>query len=196
MSFSSTVEACAYLLDTEGDDAVSFENFNDWIKSGDRVRNIMDPEKWSLLKAALDLFKQYDIDQSRSLDRVEFQHLFTDRGGDISQVETAYTNMDIDGNGNISFGEFLLWLNWVNSDDFLLPIQQVNSDQLHLNSCCINETLKVDVEMKRDTLKEGAYSPLTTSVHWRKAPRLTGRLMWNENSMLIGNGFSVSAGDS
>ena len=119
-------EACAYLLDQQGENAVSFEDFNDWIKSGDRVRNIKDPSKWSLLKAAIDMFKIYDVDKNRVIDRNEFVRLFVDRGGDAMNMDTAYNKMDIDRNNKISFGEFLLWLNWVASEDFLLPYQVTN----------------------------------------------------------------------
>ena len=122
-------EACAYLLDREGENAVSFEDFNDWIKSGDRVRNIKDPSKWCLLKAAMEMFKRYDIDANRVIDREEFALLFTERGGDgvACDMETAYRNMDVDQNDKITFCEFLIWLNWLSCDDFLLPVQATNS---------------------------------------------------------------------
>ena len=68
--------------------------------------------------------------------------LFSDRGGDIRNVETAYMNMDVDHNGTISFGEFLLWLNWVNFDDFLLPIEDESFPPVRLT--CMVEASQME----------------------------------------------------
>lgn len=110
---------CAYLLDRKGDNRISFDQLNDWIKLGEHLTNIHDTSKFSVLKAAMDMFRRYDVDSSHAIDRDEFKKLFSDVGGEPINLDGALEQLDKDGNMTISFEEFLRWLNWVSLDDFI-----------------------------------------------------------------------------
>ena len=66
----------------------------------------------------MDLFRRYDTDNSQALDRKEFCKLFIDVGGKEQNLDGALKELDRDGNGRISFQEFLRWLNWIPMNDF------------------------------------------------------------------------------
>ena len=69
-----------------------------------------------MIRNAIELFKRFDVDQSFGLDRCELEKVILEFGGDPSSVETAFQQLDTDGNGKISFQEFLRWLNWLPVD--------------------------------------------------------------------------------
>ena len=106
------------LLDRDGSSNVSFEEFKSWLNSGEKFQNINDKSRYSSLKQAVDLFRRYDTDNSQALDRKEFCKLFIDVGGKEQNLDGALKELDRDGNGRISFQEFLRWLNWIPMNDF------------------------------------------------------------------------------
>lgn len=110
-------EAYALLLDKDGNGEVSFEEFNSWLKSGEKFQNINDKSRYHRLKKAVDLFKKFDVDNSQALDRDEFKKLFKEVGGKPNKLDAALAELDRDGNNKISFQEFLRWLNWIPMDD-------------------------------------------------------------------------------
>lgn len=120
----SQSEACAYLIDKHGNNRIAFNEFNDWIKTGDRLKNVQNEASFAVIQAAIEMFRKYDTDENHAIDKNEFKRLFLDVGGDLaaSNIERALEQLDLDGNERISFSEFLHWLNWVASEDFVLPV--------------------------------------------------------------------------
>ncbi|KAK3097326.1 hypothetical protein FSP39_008677 [Pinctada imbricata] len=114
----SQSEAYSLLLDKDGDANVSFEEFVAWLKSGEKFKNMEDQSRYYKLQKAVSLFKKYDTDGSQTLDNEEFKKLFVEIGGKPSKLEAAVAELDRDGNGRISFQEFLRWLNWIPMEDF------------------------------------------------------------------------------
>ena len=74
-------ESYAYLLDKDGNGQVSFEEFNSWLHSGEKFKNVNDKSRYQRLKKAVELFKTYDKDESGALDKEEFEKLFIAYGG-------------------------------------------------------------------------------------------------------------------
>ena len=66
---------------------------------------------------AVDMFKKYDRDGNKVLDRTEFVQCYTDCGNDPQGVTNVLNIVDRDGNGVVSFYEFLKWLNWMDMED-------------------------------------------------------------------------------
>ena len=108
----------ALLLDRDGSKNVSFEEFRNWMRSGEYLQNMNDKSRFSVIKQAVDMFKKYDADGSQALDRQEFEKVLVDCGSTPEVVDGALQALDSDGNGTISFLEFLKWLNWVPMDSF------------------------------------------------------------------------------
>ena len=106
-------EAYCLLIDKDGDGGVEFDEFNRWLKSGERFENISSKSRFSVMKKAVEHFKYYDSDGSGALDREEFGRLYADVGGQLEGLEIALNQLDKDGNGRISFYEFMKWLNWI-----------------------------------------------------------------------------------
>ena len=77
-------ESYAYLLDKDGNGRISFDEFNQWLQSGERFKNVNDKSRYYRLKKAVELFKSYDKDGSGALDRAEFEQLFLAFGGKTS----------------------------------------------------------------------------------------------------------------
>ena len=109
----------ALLLDRDGNANVSFEEFKNWMRSGEYLQSVNDKSRYSVIKQAVDMFKQYDVDGSQALDREEFEKVMLDCGGKPEIVDSALQVLDCDGNGKISFLEYLKWLNWVPMDQFV-----------------------------------------------------------------------------
>jgi hypothetical protein len=106
-----------YLLDNDGTNLISFEEFCFWVRSNERFTCITDKTRFYYLQKALDTFKIYDWDENHALSRKEFQKMYYDFGGNDNEMETSFRALDLDDNGVISFPEYLRWLNWVNLDE-------------------------------------------------------------------------------
>lgn len=111
-------EVYAHLLDKDGDSKVSFEEFSTWIRGCEMMKTVDNKSRYSLVQQAVYLFKKYDVDGSQALDRHEFAQLLLDMGGKLEDLDDAMQELDEDGNGRISFPEFLKWLNWVPMNTF------------------------------------------------------------------------------
>jgi Ca2+-binding EF-hand superfamily protein len=110
-------ELYMYLLDNDGTNLISFEEFCFWVRSNERFTCITDKTRFYYLQKALDTFKIYDWDENHALSRKEFQKMYYDFGGNDNEMETSFRALDLDDNGVISFPEYLRWLNWVNLDE-------------------------------------------------------------------------------
>lgn len=85
----------------------------DWLHSADRY--VHDASRFRILSKAVELFKVFDKNDNGSLDRTEFNLLVRSLGYTEINCDKEFHNMDHDGNGIISFLEFLTWLNWIPS---------------------------------------------------------------------------------
>lgn len=101
------------LLDKDGDQSISFEEFLDWLHSGERFKAINDKSRFKTLCKAVELFKTYDADNSNNLSKDEFKHLLDSLGYQGVDVERFFEYLDAHKNGKISFWELMKWLNWV-----------------------------------------------------------------------------------
>ena len=77
-------ESYAYLLDKDGNGRISFDEFHQWLQSGEKFKNVNDQSRYHRLKKAVELFKSYDKDGSGALDKDEFEQLFLAFGGNAS----------------------------------------------------------------------------------------------------------------
>lgn len=117
----SPEQSCIYtlILDQAGEHNVSYEEFFNWLRSGERFENINDKTKFEKLCRAVQIFKFYDTDDSDTLDRQQFENLITqflgyDKNVDLKKL---FQDLDCHHNGKLSFWEFMKWLNWVPLED-------------------------------------------------------------------------------
>ena len=101
------------LLDKNGDHNISFEEFQDWLRSGERFEILNDKAKYHYLSKALSYFKSFDSDNSDTLDRAQFEKMMKFFRYETIDMEKAFAEMDKDENGAVSFWEFMVWLKWV-----------------------------------------------------------------------------------
>ena len=110
-------EIYLYILDQNGDDCVSWDEFLFWMRSKERLQNVTDKVRYKMIRQALDLFQSYDNDHNFALDKEELKTVLLNSGGRVENIEVALQELDKDHNGNISFLEFLSWLNWIPSGE-------------------------------------------------------------------------------
>jgi calcium-binding protein CML len=105
-------ETVMMLVDKDGSGTVSFEEFFQWLREGEGLRNVDDSTRYYYLRKAVDLFKKYDKDASGTIEPNELEELLKSIGY-TGSMESALKTLDKDGNNKISFSEFLQWLNWI-----------------------------------------------------------------------------------
>ncbi len=106
-------EAFILLRDKDGNQKVSFEEFNEWIKSGDRFSAIDDKSQFYILQKAISMFKKLDKDGSGVLEKSEVASLLRSQGGKPEHLDAHLKELDKSGDGTVSFPEFLDYLNWL-----------------------------------------------------------------------------------
>ncbi|XP_078353671.1 putative calcium-binding protein B0563.7 [Oculina patagonica] len=104
------------LLDQTGDHCVSFEEFFNWLRSGEGFQNINDKSRFAKLCQAVEMFKSFDTDNSDTLDKKQFKNLIAAIGYTDVDSEKLFNELNSHHNGKLSFVEFLKWLNWVQID--------------------------------------------------------------------------------
>lgn len=111
----SPEQSCIYtlLLDQTGEHSVSFEEFFNWLRSGERFQNINDKSRFGTLCQAVEMFKSYDTDNSDTLDKEQFQNLIVSIGYPNADSDELFHKLDSHHNGKLSFVEFMKWLNWL-----------------------------------------------------------------------------------
>lgn len=98
------------VIDKDGDRSVSFDEFLFWLKSGERFSNISDVSKYRQMCKAVEIFKQFDKDGSETIEKEEFRSLMSSINYGKKEIERAFTKLDKNGDGVISFFEFLAWI--------------------------------------------------------------------------------------
>ena len=106
-------EIYTLLRDEDGSKSLTYEEFKKWLNSGENFQFIDDSSKFYIVHQAVEMFKKYDTDGQGSLDVEEFRKVMVDLIYEASHTESAVQALDKDGNGVISFSEFLAWLHWV-----------------------------------------------------------------------------------
>lgn len=114
----SEAQTYVLLLDKDGTGTISFTEFSKWLRSGERFNTVNDTARLGIIQKAVEMFMKYDTDGSHALNKTELTKVMIDCGGNPDAMDSAMTSLDVDGNGNVSFAEFLKWLNWVPMDSF------------------------------------------------------------------------------
>jgi phosphatidylinositol-3,4,5-trisphosphate 3-phosphatase/dual-specificity protein phosphatase PTEN len=95
------------LLDSDGSNTISFREFQVWWKAN--KDNFFVPSYSQGVKSAIYYFKKFDTDMSGQLDVEEFRAMCKEMKWADKDVEGSLKLLDSDGNGEISFNEFLTW---------------------------------------------------------------------------------------
>ncbi|EDO48219.1 predicted protein [Nematostella vectensis] len=107
-------ELYSLLLDEDGDNLISFEEFVKWLRSEEKFKNIDDSSRYAILCEAVGFFKRFDVSATNSLDRSEFKMMMDSMGHKHQDdIDRTFKLIDTHVNGRISFREFLQWLNWL-----------------------------------------------------------------------------------
>ena len=77
------------MVDQAGEHNVTYEEFFNWLGSGERFENINDKSKFGKLCQAMEIFKTYDTDNSDTLDRKQFENLIASLG--YHNVNSSWT---------------------------------------------------------------------------------------------------------
>ncbi|MES1911794.1 MAG: hypothetical protein MHM6MM_004170 [Cercozoa sp. M6MM] len=102
------------LMDKNANGLVNCDEFLNFVKTENRLDTLTDASRYGLLQMAVQRFQHYDTTKSGSIDASEFDQVMADVGCvDPARVAHAKQVLDKDGDGVISFPEFLEWLNWV-----------------------------------------------------------------------------------
>ena len=106
-----------YILDRNGDNRISYDEFLYWMRSNENLKNATDEHRFWLIRSAVDMFQKYDTNENWSLDTQELKQMIVEHGGTLEKIDEVLATLDEDRNGRISFQEFLKWLDWVPVDD-------------------------------------------------------------------------------
>ena len=101
------------LVDKDGDQTISFDEFLAWMRSGERFEHINDSWKFEIMCSAVEYFKKYDVDNNNTLDKDEFTTLTKSLGFGDAESEEVFDKVDQFRNGQLSFWQFAKWLNWL-----------------------------------------------------------------------------------
>lgn len=106
-------EAYYFLVDIDGNGTVSPKEFILLLRSGDRFENIDDTARYHIIRKAVEYFKKFDTDGNGVIEKDEFTVLMESCGIDPANSGSALRALDKNGDGKISFTEFLDWLKWL-----------------------------------------------------------------------------------
>ena len=103
------------LFDSTGDKELNLGEFLSWYQSADEFKHLhlLDKEKMERISKISLHFKKFDLDQSGKLDPREFSKLHDDlvRMGIVDAGTKAHTlrELDVDGDGKVTFNEYVKW---------------------------------------------------------------------------------------
>lgn len=105
-----------FLVDKDGDQGISYGEFKDWLRSEEKFQRLNDSSKFDSVSTAYEYFKEFDTDNSGTLNRAQFEALMNFLGYRTQDMDKAFETMDRLNDGKISFWEFMIWLNWAPVD--------------------------------------------------------------------------------
>jgi Ca2+-binding EF-hand superfamily protein len=94
--------------DMDGDGKLNFDEICDWWMTPDKY-SLMVGESGALISKANKLYSKYAKGSQLTYD--EFEVLLTSLK--VSHQESAFDNIDVNGDGLMNFYEFFTWLDWV-----------------------------------------------------------------------------------
>ena len=95
------------LLDSDGNGTLSFREFQAWWRTN--KDSFFAPSYSAEVKGAIYYFKKFDADMSGCLDLEEFRAMCKEMKWPDAEIEASMKMLDSDGDGEISFNEFLGW---------------------------------------------------------------------------------------
>lgn len=101
-----------FLLDKDGDQGVSYEEFKDWLRSEERFQRLDNRCKFERVCTAYEYFKTFDTDNSGTLDKEQFELMMRYFGYHHIDMDKTFAKMNRHNSGKLSFWEFMIWLNW------------------------------------------------------------------------------------
>lgn len=112
-------DAFSMLMDVDGNNSVSFDEFKGWIRGNNRSGLIFEPtgKRYQLLLKSAEYFKEFDLNDNGALEGEEIMRLMDSVGVAREKTDAAVKAIDRDQNGKISFHEFLKWLRWIPMDE-------------------------------------------------------------------------------
>lgn len=100
-------ETVMMVVDKDGSGDVSFEEFLQFLRNKkDVLKSVDNSSKYGQLRKAVECFKKFDEDGSGTIEPDELKQLLQAVGYEGS-IESAQKKLDKDGDGKISFPEFL-----------------------------------------------------------------------------------------
>ena len=112
-------ETITLLMDEDGSNTISFEEFKEWTQGGNKAGIILNPtgHRYQLLLKAAEYFRDFDVDSNGAIEGKEIIRLMQWLGISKDRTATVLDEIDKDKNGKISFYEFLKWLHWIPLDE-------------------------------------------------------------------------------
>lgn len=101
-----------FLVDKDGDQGISYSEFKEWLRSEEKFQRLNDSSKFDRLCTAFEHFKDFDTDNTGTLDRMQFESLMKFLGYPAQDMDNVFAAMDRLNDGKISFWEFMIWLDW------------------------------------------------------------------------------------
>lgn len=114
-------ELCFLMMDKDGNNNVSKDEFLQWFQKGEGAKVVDDPNRFAFVQKVANTFKRYDRDGSGAIDKHEFRALLASSGKNWqsctdAQIEAALRVVDKDGSGTVSFSAFLNWMDKLNAN--------------------------------------------------------------------------------
>ena len=93
-----------FLLDKDGDQGVSYEEFKDWLRSEERFQRLDNSSKFERVCMAYQYFKTFDTDNSGTLDREQFEFMMKYFGYHHLDMDKAFAKMNRHNTGKLPSG--------------------------------------------------------------------------------------------
>ena len=107
-------------IDENGRGTIEMNEFTTWWRSNTRFATLQSPQALERTRQAASYFKYFDQDKCGMLSKAEFTPMYADLlknklvPASIS-ADVAFKTVDRNNSGQVSFNEFMVWLNTVQS---------------------------------------------------------------------------------